>query len=170
MKLKKLFIYSTYILILNIITSCSSIKNIIFDKETQLHPYNKHTAKIEKKITEHTQQQIQTLQKNNIIYFPLDEYDILAQFFYMLDAHINFLCNHPLHHIKIEGHADERGTPEYNIALGERRANSVKVYFQSKGVLSKQIDIVSYGKEKPVALEHNEKSYSKNRRAVIIYQ
>lgn len=150
--------------------SCSSMQDSTYNKNTKLNTFNTENIKNNKnKITEKIQLEIQKLQTENIIYFPLDQYDILTQFFGILDKHANFLSHNSSYQIKIEGHADERGTPEYNIALGERRANSVKLYLQSKGILSRQILIVSYGKEKPVMLGHNEKAYSKNRRAVLIY-
>ncbi len=113
--------------------------------------------------------QMQDLQKNNIVYFGLDKYDIQSDFAQMLDAHANFLRSNPSYKVTIEGHADERGTPEYNIALGERRANAVKMYLQGKGVSADQIAIVSYGKEKPAVLGHDESAYAKNRRAVLVY-
>ena len=91
--------------------------------------------------------QMQELQKNNIVYFGLDKYDVSSEFAQMLDAHAAFLRNNPSYKVTVEGHADERGTPEYNIALGERRANAVKMYLQGKGVSADQISIVSYGKE-----------------------
>ncbi|WP_180792269.1 OmpA family protein, partial [Vibrio parahaemolyticus] len=72
----------------------------------------------------------------------------------MLDAHAAFLRSNPSVRVVVEGHADERGTPEYNIALGERRANAVKMYLQSKGVSGDQVSLVSYGKEKPAVLGH----------------
>lgn len=169
MKLKKFFIYSIYILIINIITACSSIKHATHHKYYQLNPFNKYSIQNNKKIIEYTQSKIQKLKSENLVYFPLDQYDVLSQFFDILDNHANFLRDNPLYQIKIEGHTDERGTPEYNIALGERRANSVKLYLQSKGVLSKQMFILSYGKEKPLDSGHNEKAYSKNRRAMLIY-
>lgn len=112
---------------------------------------------------------IQNLKLKNTIYFPLDQYCVLPIFFEILDLHADFLCNNPLYKIIIEGHTDERGTPEYNIGLGERRAYAVKKYLQSKGVLSNQMDTVSYGKEKPIAFGQNEESYSKNRRVVLLY-
>ncbi|QOI11105.1 peptidoglycan-associated lipoprotein Pal [Blochmannia endosymbiont of Colobopsis nipponica] len=112
---------------------------------------------------------IQELRKNNTIYFGLDKYNIIYEFAKILDEHAVFLSNNPSFKVIIEGHADERGTPEYNIALGERRANSVKMYLQIRGVLNNQIKIVSYGKEKPVVSEHNEEAYAKNRRAVLVY-
>ena len=113
--------------------------------------------------------QMQELQKNNIVYFDLDKYDIRSDFAAMLDAHANFLRSNPSYKVTVEGHADERGTPEYNIALGERRANAVKMYLQGKGVSADQISIVSYGKEKPAVLGHDEAAYAKNRRAVLVY-
>lgn len=113
--------------------------------------------------------QMQELQRNNIVYFDLDKYDIRYEFAQMLDAHANFLRSNPSYKVTVEGHADERGTPEYNIALGERRANAVKMYFQGKGVSADQIAIVSYGKEKPAVLSHDAAAYAKNRRAVLVY-
>ncbi|EJX1019884.1 peptidoglycan-associated lipoprotein Pal [Salmonella enterica subsp. enterica serovar Kentucky] len=113
--------------------------------------------------------QMQQLQQNNIVYFDLDKYDIRSDFAAMLDAHANFLRSNPSYKVTVEGHADERGTPEYNISLGERRANAVKMYLQGKGVSADQISIVSYGKEKPAVLGYDEAAYAKNRRAVLVY-
>ncbi|EBE8973803.1 peptidoglycan-associated lipoprotein Pal [Salmonella enterica] len=115
------------------------------------------------------QARLQQLQQNNIVYFDLDKYDIRSDFAAMLDAHANFLRSNPSYKVTVEGHADERGTPEYNISLGERRANAVKMYLQGKGVSADQISIVSYGKEKPAVLGHDEAAYAKNRRAVLVY-
>ncbi|ASY76515.1 MULTISPECIES: peptidoglycan-associated lipoprotein Pal [Pectobacterium] len=119
--------------------------------------------------SEQARLQMQELQRNNIVYFGLDKYDVSSEFAQMLDAHAAFLRSNPSYKVTIEGHADERGTPEYNIALGERRANAVQMYLQGKGVSSDQISIVSYGKEKPAVLGHDEAAYAKNRRAVLVY-
>ncbi len=113
--------------------------------------------------------QMQELQKNNIVYFGLDKYDVSSDYAQMLDAHAAFLRSNPSYKVTVEGNADERGTPEYNIALGERRATAVKMYLQGKGVSADQISIVSYGKEKPAVLGHDEAAYAKNRRAVLVY-
>ncbi|WP_075180733.1 peptidoglycan-associated lipoprotein Pal [Pantoea sp. 1.19] len=113
--------------------------------------------------------QMQQLQQNNIVYFGLDKYDVQPDYAQMLDQHAAFLRSNPSYKVTVEGHADERGTPEYNIALGERRANAVKMYLQGKGVSADQISIVSYGKEKPAVLGHDEAAYAKNRRAVLVY-
>lgn len=112
---------------------------------------------------------MQELQRNNIVYFDFDRYDVSSDFAKLLDAHAAFLRSNSSFEVTVEGHADERGTPEYNIALGERRASAVKMYLQGKGVSSNQIAIVSYGKEKPAVLGHDEAAFSKNRRAVIVY-
>ncbi len=113
--------------------------------------------------------QMQQLQQNNIVYFGLDKYDVQSDYAQMLDQHAAFLRSNPSYKVTIEGHADERGTPEYNIALGERRASAVKMYLQGKGVSADQMSIVSYGKEKPAVLGHDESAYAKNRRAVLVY-
>lgn len=107
--------------------------------------------------------------ENSTVYFAFDKYSINSKYTKLLDEQANFLLNNPTVAVVIEGNADERGTPEYNIALGERRANAVKVYLQSRGVPGSQISIVSYGKEKPAVLGHTEEAYAKNRRAIIVY-
>ncbi|MGP1871223.1 MAG: peptidoglycan-associated lipoprotein Pal [Arsenophonus sp.] len=109
------------------------------------------------------------LQSNNIVYFDFDKSDIDIEYEDILNKQAIFLRENPSVNIIIEGHTDERGSPEYNIALGERRANIIKIYLQSKGVNSNQVSIVSYGKEKPAIYGHDESIFSKNRRAVIIY-
>ena len=72
--------------------------------------------------------------------------------------------------IVLEGHADERGTREYNLALGERRANAAKDYLMTYGISGKRISVISYGKEKPVALGNDKASWSQNRRGVTTIQ
>ena len=113
-------------------------------------------------------EQLQKLQQINTVYFDYDKYNVKAEYETLLNAHAVFIRSTNLNVI-IEGHADERGTPEYNIALGERRASAVKSYLQGNGVSGEQLSIVSYGKEKPAVLGHNEAAYAKNRRAVVTY-
>ena len=72
--------------------------------------------------------------------------------------------------VRLEGNTDERGTREYNLALGERRANAVKAYLVAQGVSPSQIEVVSYGEEKPVDPGHNEAAWAKNRRVQIVYE
>lgn len=103
------------------------------------------------------------------ILFDFDDAAIKPQYTLILDAHAQFLADHPEKSIIIEGHTDEKGTPEYNIALGERRAASVSTYLENMGVMTKQITIVSYGEEKPVNFEHNDSGWGENRRAELTY-
>ena len=79
-----------------------------------------------------------------------------------------WLAQYPGKSLTVEGHADERGTREYNLALGERRANAAKNYLISLGVAASRINTVSYGKERPVALGSNEQAWAQNRRAVTV--
>lgn len=118
-----------------------------------------------------TEQEIRNneLRQSQTVYFSFDDYSVLPQFEDMLDAHAEFLRANDDVKVVVEGHADERGTPEYNIALGERRANAVAKYLQALGVPASQISIVSYGEEKPLVLGQGEEAYAKNRRAVLVY-
>ncbi len=109
------------------------------------------------------------LQNNNTIYFGYNSENIQDQYLGVMQAHAQYLKKNPDARVIIEGHTDERGTPEYNIALGERRARSVARYMQNLGVDVNQLSIVSYGEEKPQVDGHNEAAWSKNRRAVLNY-
>ena len=109
-----------------------------------------------------------TLMGQDTIYFDTDRYNIDATDQQALAAQAQWLLKYPAKRLTIEGHADERGTREYNLALGERRANAAKNYLASLGVDAARISTVSYGKERPVALGSDEESWSKNRRAVTV--
>ncbi|RLM23981.1 peptidoglycan-associated lipoprotein [Brenneria alni] len=150
------------------VAACSSNKNADSD-QSSIGAGSNGMENGNMSSSEQARLQMQELQRNNIVYFDLDKYDIRSDFAQMLDSHAAFLRSNPSYKVTIEGHADERGTPEYNIALGERRANAVQMYLQGKGVSSDQISIVSYGKEKPAVLGHDEAAYAKNRRAVLVY-
>lgn len=105
----------------------------------------------------------------NIIYFDFDKSEIRTEFRTVLNAHAMNLVANPSMTVVLEGHADERGTREYNLALGERRAQAVADYLMLKGVADGQIDTVSYGEERPVALGNTEADYAENRRVEIVY-
>ncbi|QIM68155.1 peptidoglycan-associated lipoprotein Pal [Basfia succiniciproducens] len=105
----------------------------------------------------------------NTVYFAFDKYDIEGEYQQLLDAHASYLTATPAAKVLVEGNADERGTPEYNIALGQRRADAVKDFLSAKGVQAGQLSTVSYGEEKPAVLGHDEAAYAKNRRAVLAY-
>ncbi|MBP1698496.1 MAG: peptidoglycan-associated lipoprotein [Deltaproteobacteria bacterium] len=102
------------------------------------------------------------------IRFDYDKYDIRREDEGILKENAAFLKKNPKMKIQIEGHCDERGTVEYNLALGERRANSTKRYLVSIGITSDRISTISYGKERPLDPGHNEEAWAKNRRAHIV--
>jgi peptidoglycan-associated lipoprotein len=102
------------------------------------------------------------------IFFALDRFDVDAEDRPILDSQAAWLRQYPNVRITIEGHCDERGTRDYNIALGERRANAAKNYLVSLGIDPSRITTVSYGKERPAALGSNEQAWAQNRRAVTI--
>lgn len=104
------------------------------------------------------------------IYFAYDRSDISERDYAMIQAHAENLRRNPDIHVRIEGHADEHGSREYNIALGERRARTVANALVSQGVAAHQIATVSFGKEKPEAMGHTEEANRLNRRAVIVYE
>ena len=104
-----------------------------------------------------------------VIYFAYDQSTIEPEYFEILDAHSELLASNPNLTIRLEGHADERGSREYNVALSERRAKSVKQFMDLKGVGSDQSQTVAYGEELPVDPGHNEGAWSKNRRVEIKY-
>ena len=102
------------------------------------------------------------------IHFHYDKYDIGREDEGLLKENAAFLKKNPNMKIQIEGHCDERGTTEYNLALGERRANSAKKYLVSLGIASDRISTISYGKERPLDRGHHEQAWAKNRRAHFI--
>jgi peptidoglycan-associated lipoprotein len=122
------------------------------------------SAEVERKAT------LDALQANQTVYFDFDRASISSQYYGQLDQHAKFLRENSSQSIVIEGHCDSRGTPEYNIALGERRAKSVETYLQNAGVSSSQISVVSYGEEKPINNYTSDAAFAENRRGVLVYQ
>lgn len=104
-----------------------------------------------------------------VVYFEFDSSVLTPEAQQIVEAHANYLANNPGLALVLEGHADERGTREYNLALGERRANSVAQLMQGLGVGGDSIRSISYGEERPVALGSDESSWSLNRRVEILY-
>jgi len=104
------------------------------------------------------------------IYFMLDSSQVQDDFVPVIAAHAQYLVNHPGQRVVMEGHGDERGSREYNIALGEQRAKSVVSMMKVQGVSDGQVQVVSYGEEKPAAEGHDEAAWELNRRAEIVYQ
>lgn len=111
---------------------------------------------------------VQRMMGQDTIYFDTDRYNIDSQDMAALQAQAQWLLQYPNKRATIEGHCDERGTREYNLALGERRANAAKNYLVTLGVDAGRLSTVSYGKERPIALGSNEDAWSRNRRAVTV--
>ncbi|MCM8558418.1 peptidoglycan-associated lipoprotein Pal [Sphingomicrobium sediminis] len=105
---------------------------------------------------------------SDTIYFGTDLYNLEADARRTLEAQARWLVANPGVNASIEGHADERGTREYNLALGERRANAARDYLESMGVPGNRLTVISWGKERPVALGSNEQAWAQNRRAVTV--
>ncbi|MFC4257174.1 peptidoglycan-associated lipoprotein Pal [Croceibacterium xixiisoli] len=110
----------------------------------------------------------QQLSGRDVIYFDTDRYNIDAQDQVALQAQAQYLSQYSNARATIEGHSDERGTRDYNLALGERRANAAKNYLVSLGIPATRLNTVSYGKERPAAVGANEQAWSQNRRAVTV--
>ncbi|MCF6323067.1 MAG: peptidoglycan-associated lipoprotein Pal [Gammaproteobacteria bacterium] len=109
------------------------------------------------------------LLNTRVIYFDFDRSKVRAEFTDVIAAHAEYLANNPGAQMKLEGHADERGSREYNIGLGERRGNSIARHLGLQGASRGQLDVVSYGEERPAAVGHDETSWGLNRRVEIIY-
>jgi peptidoglycan-associated lipoprotein len=105
-----------------------------------------------------------------VIYFDYDQAELRPEFLDIVAQHGRYLAQNPEGRVRLEGHTDERGTREYNIALGEARANTVARMLQLQGVSSAQTRTVSYGEELPVDDAHNNDAWAKNRRVNIIYE
>jgi len=110
----------------------------------------------------------QQMNGRDTIYFDTDRYNIDSEDQAALQAQAQYLSQYSSARATVEGHADERGTREYNLALGERRANAAKNYLVSLGIPANRINTVSYGKERPKATGSNEAAWAQNRRAVTV--
>lgn len=103
------------------------------------------------------------------IYFMLDSSQVQDDFVPVIAAHAQYLVAHPDQRVSVDGHGDERGSREYNIGLGEQRAKSVAGMMKVQGVPDNQLQVVSYGEEKPAALGHDEGTWELNRRVELLY-
>jgi peptidoglycan-associated lipoprotein len=142
-----------------------STKASMEDEEMRRRLEAERQAKLrESEKTQSIRDQIQAFESEPI-YFEFNNSDLRPQYRSVLEKKAAWLKNHPEYSLKIEGHCDERGTEEYNLALGERRAKVVMAYLVSLGIPSGKISTVSYGEERPNASGHDEKAWAKNRRA-----
>ncbi|MEO7386331.1 MAG: peptidoglycan-associated lipoprotein Pal [Gammaproteobacteria bacterium] len=108
-------------------------------------------------------------QENRIIYFDLDRFDIKPEYNEILKAHARYLSGNSSARVRLEGHGDERGSREYNIGLGEKRAQAVRNVLLLQGAVSDQINTVSFGEERPAVIGSDEEAWSLNRRVEIVY-
>ncbi|MDZ7687053.1 MAG: peptidoglycan-associated lipoprotein Pal [Gammaproteobacteria bacterium] len=105
-----------------------------------------------------------------LFHFDFDQAIVKRAAYRELQQHAEMLADDRSLSVRLEGHADERGTREYNLALGERRANAVRAYLMTHGALSSQLETISYGEEKPAVNASNERAWSANRRVELVYK
>jgi len=110
------------------------------------------------------------LAQQRSVYFDFDSYTVSDQYRGLVETHARYLAGHSQQRIRIEGNTDERGGSEYNLALGQRRADAVRRMMTLVGVSDNQIETISFGKEKPKSTGSSESDYAENRRADIAYQ
>lgn len=107
--------------------------------------------------------------KNRVVYFDFDRAEVLPEYRELLDRHGSYLVANPTAQVRLEGHTDEQGSREYNIGLGERRAQSVRQILMLQGVSAGQLSTVSYGEERPAVLGSDEEARALNRRVELVY-
>jgi peptidoglycan-associated lipoprotein len=114
------------------------------------------------------QQALAALQSRNLVYFEYDSSEIRADYVSVVAAHAAYLTRYPTARVRLEGHTDERGSREYNIGLGERRAQTVRKALLLQGVAESQVTTVSYGEERPAVEGSDESAFAQNRRVEIV--
>ena len=115
------------------------------------------------------QQALAAIQQKNVVYFDYDSSEIRSEYVPLVAAHAQYLVKYPTAHVRLEGHTDERGSREYNIGLGERRAQTVRRALLAQGVAEAQITTVSYGEERPAVEGSDEAAYGQNRRVELVH-
>jgi len=115
------------------------------------------------------QQALAAIQQKNIVYFDFDSSEIRSEFVPVVASHAQYLVKYPTARVRLEGHTDERGSREYNIGLGERRAQTVRRALLAQGVTESQITTVSYGEERPAVEGSDEAAYAQNRRVELVH-
>ena len=161
-KIKNINLYNLFILVF-LISSCSSM-NV-----TEEVVYDGGIRTVEASMQEDTELDYETkaIFTNAMVYFEFDKFNLNSKSLQTLKSAVSAMKDNKSIRITIAGHADERGTREYNLALGQRRADAVKDYFVLSGIDKNRISVKSYGEERPASFGSDEVSYSKNRRAEI---
>jgi peptidoglycan-associated lipoprotein len=119
-------------------------------------------------MSEAQKQALAALQSKNLIFFQFDSSEIAGEYLAVVAAHAAYLVKFPTARVRLEGHTDERGSREYNIGLGERRAQSVRRALMLQGVSDRQITTVSYGEERPAVEGSTEEAHAQNRRVELV--
>ena len=161
-KIKNINLYNFFILVF-LISSCSSM-NI-----TEEVVYDGGTRTVDASSQENSKLDYETkaIFANATVYFEFDKFNLNSKSLQTLKSAVSAMKDNQSIRITIAGHADERGTREYNLALGQRRADAVKDYFVLSGIDINRISVKSYGEERPISYGSDEASYAKNRRAEI---
>ena len=110
-----------------------------------------------------------TCLRQRVVYFDFDRDTLKPEFQAIVACHAKYLVDRPMARVTLEGYADERGSREYNVALGERRSNAVQAAVRGSGGSTGQLNVLSYGEERPVCTESNEDCWAKNRRVEFVY-
>lgn len=154
-----------FLLVLLILASCTKRESIIIAPTFVVEPQNKLTTSIEdeRKLRDDFEKNI-----GNKVYFDFDKATLTKEAKSKLQKQVTWLNSHPDVVATIEGHCDERGSKNYNLALGYRRAEAVERFFITQGINKKRLNIVTYGKDRPEAEGHTENAWKLNRRAVSV--
>ena len=173
-KEKKMRNFTTFILIVSgmlVLSACSTASRLndkVGDNDINRTPEPHRVCCIDPRTPDPLDDPQSILAKRSI-YFVYDGFAVRDEFKPLIEAHSRYLLNHKAREIMIEGNTDERGSHEYNMALGQKRAESVRMLFTLYGVPDTQIQTTSAGEERPNAEGHNEESWAENRRVDIIY-
>ncbi len=152
-----------------LVSACSS-KGDTQEGEMQETAVEETVMENDAALNEQTDSARQALLEKSTFYFGFDQSSISDEDKSILRAHAEYLASTPAASVVVEGYADERGTVEYNLALGERRASTVRSFLLANGAGEEQVETVSYGEERPAATGNTESDWAKNRRAIIVYQ
>ena len=160
-KIKNINLYNLFILVF-LISSCSSMnitEEVVYDGGIRTIEVSQENTEID--------YETKAIFANATVYFEFDKFNLNSKSLQTLKSAVLAMKDNQSIRITIAGHADERGTREYNLALGQRRADAVKDYFVLSGIDKNRISVKSYGEERPASFGSDEVSYSKNRRAEI---